>query len=90
MRNISTRAAESSSVITAENAITMQFGEFLASANEASKDECVEMRKTLLIPKIKWKKNLFTLRQLGRVAVMSDSFGYDSKRVSGLIDIPDE
>lgn len=56
MRNISTRAAESSSVITAENAITMQFGEFLASANEASKDECGEMCKNTVDSENKMEK----------------------------------
>lgn len=48
MRNDSTKSSESSSVITAENAITLQIVEFFTSANEALRGEHKEMCENCL------------------------------------------
>lgn len=48
MRDDSSKAAENSCVITAENAITMHFVGFFTSANEALRYECEDLRKLFL------------------------------------------
>lgn len=54
------KASESSCVIIAEDAITLQFVEFLTSANEALRDERAEMCKNF--SSYVESKNLFTLK----------------------------